>query len=61
MIKQWFSERDNATMCIVRAMLSAGGVAMIYTFVMHGGDYMNFGTGLASLGGAIALKNLTEK
>ena len=61
-IKQWLTERDNATFCLVRALLSSGGITMIYTFITaHGTDYMGLGGGLAAIGSAVAVKNLTEK
>ena len=62
MIKQWFTERDSTTFCLVRAMLGAGGVSMIYNFLAtQSHDYQSFGTGLCALGVAIAAKNASEK
>ena len=60
-VKQWFTERDNQTACIVRAMLTVGGVAMIYKFAASGGDFQSFGLGLAGIGAAIAAKNASEQ
>jgi len=61
-IKNWFSERDNVTFCIVRAMLATGGGAMIYNFIStQSHDYQSFGTGLCAVGLAVAAKNASEK
>ena len=61
-IRQWFSERDNTTWCVVRILLSSGGIAMIYKFtVVAAPDFQSFGLGLAGIGAAIAAKNASEK
>lgn len=61
--KQWFTEKDNSTFCVVRALLTSGGVAMVYKFVVLTGtvDFQAFGLGLAGIGAAIAAKNASEK
>jgi len=62
LIKHWFTERDNATFCVVRSLLASGGVAMIYNFIASGShDFMGLGGGLSAIGASIAMKNLTEK
>jgi len=62
--KNWFTERDNASWCVVRALLSAGGVAMLFQFCTHSPTeetYKSFAFGLAAIGAAIAAKNQSEK
>lgn len=62
MIKEWLTERDNVTWCIVRILLASGGVAMVAKFVATASpDFQSFGLGLAGIGAAIALKNTSEK
>ena len=61
-LRDWFTERDNATWCIVRMLLTSGGIAMIYKFILAGSpDFQAFGLGLAGIGAAIAAKNASEK
>lgn len=61
-IKEWLTERDNITWCIVRMLLASGGIAMIGKFVTTASpDFQSFGLGLAGIGAAIALKNTSEK
>jgi hypothetical protein len=61
-IKNWLTEADNATYCIVRAISATAAGEMLYTFIMSSAhDYMNFGTGIAAIGAAIAAKNLSER
>ena len=60
--QNWFTERDNSSYCIVRALMSAGAISMIYKFVvMATPSFQDFGVGLAAIGAAIAAKNWSEK
>lgn len=61
-IKHWLTERDNATFCVVRALLTSGGIVMIWKFcTVTGVDFQSFGLGLAGIGAAIAAKNMSER
>ncbi len=61
-IKDWLTERDGVTWCVVRILLTSGGVAMIYKFLGTASpDFQAFGLGLAGIGAAIAAKNASEK
>ena len=60
--KNIFTEADNATFCLVRAMVGTGGVAMIGKFIAAGtADFQAIGVGLAALCAAVAAKNATDK
>lgn len=61
-LKNWFTEADNATFCIVRALGGTAGVAMIYKFIESpASDYQGFAVGIAAICAAVALKNASEK
>lgn len=60
-LKNWLTETDNATFCIVRALGTCAGVIMLYKFVDSAtADYQSFAVGIAAIMAAIALKNSTE-
>lgn len=61
-LRQWMTERDNATFCAARALLVTSGVEMMVRFWQAPApDYQSFGTAIAALGVAIAAKNFSEK
>ena len=59
--REWFSEADNQTMCLVRALVAAGAVDMIYKFyTVASPSFQDFGIGLAAILAAVAAKQFTE-
>lgn len=61
-IKHWFTEADNVTFCIVRAIGGTASVTMIGKFIAAGAaDFQGFAVGIASICAAVALKNSTEQ
>lgn len=61
-IKQWLTERDNATYCAARALMVVAGIEMMVKFwTAPQYDWQSFGTAIAALGVAIAAKNYSEK
>lgn len=61
-IKNWLTERDNATYCLVRAFAATAGAALIYKFLsLSNPDLQAFGIAVGAIGLAIAVKNQSEK
>jgi hypothetical protein len=62
-IKDLFTEDDGQSWCLVRVVMFIGACVMIYKLIVlsSGVDFQNFGIGLASMGAAIAGKNLSER
>ena len=59
--KDWFTEKGNETFCIVTALLTSGGVAMIHNFIiLKSADWQGLGVGLAAIAAGIAAKRFTE-
>lgn len=60
-LKEWFSEKDNQTMCVVRVLAFAGACEMLYKFlVVKTGTFEDFGTGFSIILAAVVAKNYTE-
>jgi hypothetical protein len=61
-LQDWFTERDGTSACIARAIGTGAGVEAIYKFhTSTTPDYSSFGTCIAGIIAAIALKNWSEK
>jgi len=63
LLNDWFTERDNISFCLGRAIGGASGAAAIYKFLTATGapDFVSFGTCAGAIIAAIAAKNWSEK
>ncbi len=61
-LKNWLTERDNATYCLVRVFGATAGAALIYKFLsVSNPDLQAFGIAAGAIGLAIAAKNQSER
>ena len=61
LLREWFSERDNQTMCVVRVLAFVGACIMLYKFyILKGASFEDFGTGFSLILAAVVAKNFTE-
>lgn len=61
LLREWFSEKDNRTMCLVRGIAFLGAIEMLYKFLtITSPSFQDFGIGLGTILAAVVAKNFTE-
>ena len=61
LLKEWFSEKDNQTMCLVRGVAFLGALEMLYKFLsIASPSFQDFGIGLGTILATVVAKNFTE-
>lgn len=61
-IRNWFTARDNISYSLTKLIGVAGGVAMVFNFIVKGSDdFQGFGTGIGLIMAALAAKYFVEE